>query len=162
MGRRKNSHLTSTPTQTAPVYPSPGVSCPHWLPQGLHAHSPPQELVSRVSVPIIDKGSEVILQQLSGESGGIWGQPGEAAEGVQTTHVYSGTQGNWELEFQSPFSASLLFSKRNMYLFIFGTLCCGPLASLVAARMFSCPKVYGILGPHLGIEPESTALEGRV
>ena len=94
--------------------------------------------------------------------GGIWARQGEAAESVQTTHVYSGTQGNWELEFLSPFSASPLFSKRNMYLFIFGTLCCGPLASLVAARVLSCPKVCGILGPHLGIEPASTALEGKV
>ena len=110
LGRRKEQppHCHSHPDHPR-VHPSPGVSCPHWLPWGLHAHRPPQEVVSRVSVPLIDKGSEVILQQFSGERGGIWVRQGEAAEGVQTTHVYSGTQGNWELEFLSPFSASPLF-----------------------------------------------------
>ena len=40
-------------------------------------------------------------------------------------------------------------------------LCFDTLASLAAALGLSCPGACGILVPHSGIEPTSTALEGR-
>lgn len=121
-GKKKKPSPTS-PTD-APVYPSLGVSCPHWLPQGSRTSSP-QKLVSRVSVPhFLDKAPEVILQRLSGESGGIWGQPGErAAEGVQTTHVTLEHKetGNWSSRAHRPH----FFFKEICICLFFGTLCCG-------------------------------------